>query len=172
MNLENITDYHEKVNNNSSKILTQINNRIIFLENQSNLTPNQKIKIDLDFKTLFNLLKINQTNQIEIFNKLKNLKLEDGSNVLNLQDKMSMLKNINLINATLNKSHDLIPDYNLNLENLPELNIELSRPSSPLENATIQVENLNTTIEKTWGETSSKLSPDSDSSDDTIKMSK
>lgn len=149
MNLENITDYHEKVNNNSSKILTQINNRIIFLENQSNLTPNQKIKIDLDFKTLFNLLKINQTNQIEIFNKLKNLKLEDGSNVLNLQDKMSMLKNINLINATLNKSHDLIPDYNLNLENLPELNIELSRPSSPLENATIQVENLNTTIEKT-----------------------
>lgn len=149
MNLENITDYHEKVNNNSSKILTQINNRIIFLENQSNLTPNQKIKIDLDFKTLFNLLKINQTNQIEIFNKLNNLKLEDGSNVLNLQDKMSMLKNINLINATLNKSHDLIPDYNLNLENLPELNIELSRPSSPLENATIQVENLNTTIEKT-----------------------
>jgi hypothetical protein len=149
MNLENITDYHEKVNNNSSKILTQINNRIIFLENQSNLTPNQKIKIDLDFKTLFNLLKINQTNQIKIFNKLNNLKLEDGSNVLNLQDKMSMLKNINLINATLNKSHDLIPDYNLNLENLPELNIELSRPSSPLENATIQVENLNTTIEKT-----------------------
>ena len=119
MNLESITNFHETVNNNFNKILTQINNRIQFLANHENLTSNQKLKLNLDFRILFNKLKTSQINQIEIFNKLTNLKLEDGSDVLNMEDRIKLIKNINFINNTLNKHIELIPDYNLNLEDLP-----------------------------------------------------
>ena len=65
--------------------------------------------------------------------------------------------------STLNKHLDVIPNYNLELENLPKLNVELDRPLSPLQDSTKIVENLNTTVEKTWGEgSSSNLSPQSD----------
>jgi hypothetical protein len=38
--------------------------------------------------------------------------------------------------------------------------VELDRPLSPLQDSTIQVESLNTKLEKSWGEgTSSNLSP-------------
>jgi hypothetical protein len=37
---------------------------------------------------------------------------------------------------------------NLNLQDLPKLKVELKRPLSPLEASTIQLEDLNATVEK------------------------
>lgn len=126
-----------------------------------------------DLSDLFRHLKIKQINQIEIFNKLTNLKLEDGTNVLSFEDKTNLIRNINSTQSTLNKHYDLIPNLSLNLDDLPELNHNLERTISPLQESTIQLEDLNITVEKTWSEgDSSKLSPNSDGSDITIKPNK
>lgn len=173
MDLESINKFHDKISIETKEILAKIDNRIKFLEEHSNLKFSQEIKMNIDFKKLFDQLKSNQINHIEIFNKLSTLKLEDGTAVLNPDNRNNLIKNINVVNSTLIKYHDLIPNYNLHLDNLPDLNIELVRSTSPeLTEASLQVENLNTSIEKSWGASSSKLSPQSDGSDDTIKASK
>jgi len=76
----------------------------------------------------------------------------------------------------LNKHIYFIPDYNFNLQDLPELKVEFleNRSLSPLEASTVQLEDLNTNVEKTWGsnQINSKISPQSDCSDDTVKALK
>jgi len=170
MDLGDITNFHEKLNINCKEIINQINNITQFLEENSNLTNTQKIKINTDFKSLFEQLKHNQISQIEIFNKLTQLKLEDGIEILKYEDKINLLKNINSIHLTLNKHGELLPDYNLNLQDLPELNVEINRPLSPFKTATIQLEDLNTSVEKSWS--NDKISPQSDDSDHTVKAVK
>ena len=160
MDLENITKFHETINKESDNLLNNINNRIKFYGEHPNLNSSQKLKMNLDFRRLFDQLKLNQINQIENFNKLSDLKLEDGADVLKNEDRLKLIKNINSTMSTLNKHSDVIPNYNLELTNLPKLNVELDRPLSPLQDSTIQVESLNTKLEKSWGEgTSSNLSP-------------
>jgi predicted restriction endonuclease len=149
MDLESINKFHDKISIETKEILAKIDNRIKFLEEHSNLKFSQEIKMNLDFKNLFDDLKSNQINHIEIFNKLSDLKLEDGTSVLNPDNRNNLIKNINIVNSTLIKYYDLIPNYNLHLENLPNLNIELVRSTSPeLTEASLQVENLNTNVEK------------------------
>lgn len=92
MDLQTITNFHEKVNNDTNQILNKINNRIEFMQNHSDLTVNQEVKMNLDFMTLFNQLKANQINQIEIFNKLANLKLDEGVSVLKMEDRVDKIK--------------------------------------------------------------------------------
>jgi hypothetical protein len=105
--------------------------------------------MNLDFRRLFDDLKLKQINQIEIFNKLSTLNLEDGTNLFKNEDRLKFIKNINSIMNTLNKHSDVIPNYNLELDNLPKLNVELERSISPeLTEASLQLENLNTSIEK------------------------
>ena len=173
MDITNISDYQENISKSTYQILAKINNRIHFLENHSDLTTNQILKMNLDLSNFFRHLKINQINQIEIFNKLTNLKLEDGTNVLKFEDRLNLINNINLTQTTLNKHYNLIPNFFLNLDDLPKLNIDLDRPISPLQESTIQLEGLNVNVEKSWSEgESSKISPSSDDSNNTIRASK
>jgi hypothetical protein len=74
MDTTTITEYHENITKSTHQILAKFNNRIHYLENHSDLTTNQILKMNLDLSKLFRELKINQINQIEIFNKLTNLK--------------------------------------------------------------------------------------------------
>jgi len=148
MDITNISDYQENISKSTYQILAKINNRIHFLENHSDLTTNQILKMNLDLSNFFRHLKINQINQIEIFNKLTNLKLEDGTNVLKFEDRLNLINNINLTQTTLNKHYNLIPNFFLNLDDLPKLNIDLDRPISPLQESTIQLEGLNVNVEK------------------------
>lgn len=61
----------------------------------------------------------------------------------------------------------------LNLDDLPKLNINLERPIPPLQESTIQLVDLNVTVEKSWSEgDSTKISPSSDGSEITIRASK
>jgi hypothetical protein len=147
MDLNIITDFYENLSNNTKNLISKIHNRIHYLENQNDLTTNQILKMNLDLRKFFKELKNNQINQIEVFNRLTNLNLEDGTPILKPADRINLIKNINLAQSTLNKHYDIIPNLNLNLNDLPELNLILERPISPLEAATIQLENLNTTIE-------------------------
>lgn len=172
MDLESITNFHDKINIETNNLLNNINNRIKFYSDHPNLNSSQRLKMNLDFRRLFDQLKLNQVNQIEIFNKLSTLNLEDGADVLKNEDRLKLIKNINSTMNTLNKHSEVIPNYNLELDNLPKLNVELDRPLSPLQDSTKIVENLNTTVEKSWGASSSNLSPSSDGSDDTIKANK
>ncbi len=78
MDTTTIIEYHENITKSTYQILAKINNRIHFLNNHSNLTTNQILKMNLDLTKFFTHLKTNQINQIEIFNKLINLKLEES----------------------------------------------------------------------------------------------
>jgi hypothetical protein len=148
MDLESITNFHDKINIETNNLLNNINNRIKFYSDHPNLNSSQRLKMNLDFRRLFDQLKLNQVNQIEIFNKLSTLNLEDGADVLKNEDRLKLIKNINSTMNTLNKHSEVIPNYNLELDNLPKLNVELDRPLSPLQDSTKIVENLNTTVEK------------------------
>ena len=168
MDLPTIVDYQENIYKSSIQLISKINNRIHYLENNPDLTSNQIMRINLDLRKFFINLKTDQINQIEIFNKLANLKLDDGTNVLKIEDRIKMIKNINISQSTLSKYLDLLPDLNLKLDSLPELNVNIERPISPLEKSIVEVESLNTTIEDSWKQ-GSNLSPQSD---ETIKPSK
>jgi hypothetical protein len=103
----------------------------------------------LEFIQLFEELKLKYVENIEIFNKLNLLKLDNGTNVLNSEDRMKMIKNINTILKTLSLHSDINPEYNLNLLNLPELNIEPVRQSSPeFTESALQMRELNVKVEE------------------------
>nr|YP_009487261.1 hypothetical protein [Russula foetens]AWB36163.1 hypothetical protein [Russula foetens] len=174
MDLTTIIDYQENISKSTKNLLAKIENRIHYINNHPDLTVYQKLNLNVDLRKFFRQLKINQINQIEIFNKLTNSKLEDGTNILKFEDRINLIKNINLTQTTLNKYSVILPDFNLDLDDLPILETQISplqeRPISPLQESTIEVSSLNTTVEKSWSESeSSKSSPGSDS---TIKASK
>jgi hypothetical protein len=83
-----------------------------------------------------------------MFNQISRLKNEDGSNVLKFQDRSKMLENIDTIFKGLNTSSEIIPEYNLNLLNLPKLDIE-EHTSPKLTESALQLESLNVKVEET-----------------------
>lgn len=114
---------------------------------------------------MFENLKIKQIETIEIFNKLIHLNENTKSEIFTLKSKYLMLKNINSIQNILKESFDVIPNYNLDLTDLPILNI-IEESSPEMKASVLDVENLYTQIEKTWN---IDTSPKSDKSDETIK---
>ena len=64
------------------------------------------------------------------------------------KDKTKMLSNINVVQKLLEKSSEIIPEYNLNLNSLPDLNIT-NYYSPEIQESTSNVKNLNTEVQKT-----------------------
>jgi hypothetical protein len=96
---------------------------------------------------IFEDLKTKQAEAIQIFNKLNQLNETTTMDIFKFKDKTKVLSNINTIQQLLDKSSDIIPDYDLNLTDLPNLNI--TNYSSPvMEASTSNIQKLNTQIEK------------------------
>jgi hypothetical protein len=84
---------------------------------------------------------------IQIFNKLNELNKIANSDVFKLKDKTKLLSNLNIIQKLLDNSSEIIPEYNLNLNDLPDLNI-IQASSSEMEASVSNVQNLNTEVER------------------------
>lgn len=155
---ETFGDHYSRLCEDTENIVTRINKRKDFYKYFTELSLEQKRTRDISFIKLFEDLKLKQNENIGLFNSM--------NTQLDLLDKTRMLSNINSIQEVLNKYSEVIPNYNLNLSNLQELIIE--RSTSPvLIDSSIELGNLNTTIEQSWGQSSSS----SPASDDTIKGS-
>jgi hypothetical protein len=108
----------------------------IFEFNKNSIGSGRSLSNELELIRLFQNLKDKYNEHFEIFNKLKELKLTDGTDVLKMEDKLKMIKNNQTILSLLAKHSEVIPNYHLDLTDLQEINI--SRPTSP------ELENLNT----------------------------
>lgn len=127
----------------------------------------QITKHSTDLIQMYENLKLKQIETIEIFNKLIKLNENTGNEIFTFKSKSVMLKNINTIQNIFNNSYDVIPNYNLDLTDLPVL--EIVQESSPeMKSSILDVENLNSQVEKTWN-VNTPSSPTSDSSETTIK---
>ena len=171
VNLDNISslpDRYEILSNETFNVLTKIERKIkIYNHIRGKLSPDRLVSNNIEFIPLFEDLKFKYIENIEFFNKIDNLKIENGDNILKVGDRMKMLKNINIISETLSKHNLIIPDYNLNLDSIPTLNFSRVEHSSPqLVESALQLGELNTKVEQTWCDESS-----SPGSDDTIKPS-
>lgn len=79
-----------------------------------------------------------------------------------------MLENLNTVQSILDKTSQVIPDYNLDLTDLPVLNTVL--PSSPEMKASSEIiQNLNDEVQKTWSDASSSSNPNLDRSISPLK---
>lgn len=98
--------------------------------------------------TLFDKLKTQQEDGIHIFNKLNQLNNTIEKDVFKYNDKTRFLSNLNSVQKLLEESRNIIPEYNLNLDSLPDLNIG-DYISSEIEQSTSIVKNLNEEVQKT-----------------------
>jgi len=166
--VELIPDYHENLAKDTIEILKQIENKIRVSEIiENNPYVKGKLPENIDLIALFSELKEKYIQNIELFNKL--IKLDkDSPNTFKIEDRVKMLKNLNTIEKVLNKHFDVIPNFDLNLTNLPEIN--LPRPISPeLVEATTRVHDFNSYVQNDWKMSTSSSSLNSPASDTTVK---
>jgi hypothetical protein len=98
---------------------------------------------------LFEDLKQKYIENVEIFNKISRLRLEDGSTLLKTEDRSKMIQNVTKILDILNKHHEIIPNHNLKLIDLIGIDLNFGGESSPqLIESALQLENINTKIEE------------------------
>ena len=73
--------------------------------------------------------------------------LENHQEIFTNNDKLEVMKNIDLISKVLDNHHQVIPDYILGLDQLPEM--RFSRPTSPeLIASTSEMSDLNSKIQE------------------------
>ena len=128
-NFDSITNYAEKLSRETIKVVHELNNSIaVFDVIKYKLNPKAILSETTNLIYLFEDLKLKYIENAELFNKLIDLN-KDNPGFLKVNDKMQMLKNLQITNDILNKCYDTIPNYNLKLSDLPSLNLET--PTSP-----------------------------------------
>jgi hypothetical protein len=134
----------------SEKLISRIEGKIKIFNNIKNiLSPARITDNNLEFIRLFEQLKINYIKNIEMFNQLTSIKLENGSGIIRIEDRVKMITNINAILKTLRKHSDIIPEYNFNLDEISALDLNLLEFSSPkLTDSALEMHDLNVKIEE------------------------
>lgn len=144
-----LEDSHEKLSKETLSILQELEKHInIYDSVKDNLQFKDKTEGTLELIRLFENLKLKYIENVDLFNKLKELKL-NNSNILKVEDEIIWLKNLKIIEKFLNKGFDVIPDYNLKLSELPLID-SMKLTSSELIASTSDVQNLNSQLQNEW----------------------
>jgi len=161
LNFEDMPKRYENLCGDTKSLINKIEQKWRVYESTKRVLPkNIILNNDTEFIGLFEQLRFNYNEHVDLFNKLDGTKLADGTEILKFEDRTKMLLNINKILSTLNKGSEMVPNYTIDLSNLHQLDIDVIQSTSPkLVESALEVQDLSSKVEETWGSSS----PSSDS---------